>query len=113
MLMNVPIIAAVESGRREGWIEPGEVNQDGNKRVIDKKGRIVAASNSGSLKMPSNTIASGDNADRAIKLFGVPDRYIQLTSGKYLAYDGLSLAIHIVNNRITNWFYFENTKTNQ
>ncbi|MGD8886023.1 MAG: hypothetical protein PVF34_10390 [Gammaproteobacteria bacterium] len=79
----------------------------GRSLVVDERKRVISASNVTAPQHPIQKIAPGGNVDRPLKLFGLPSRRIQLHSGEYLAYDHLSLAIHIVNNRIAGWFFYE------
>ena len=89
------------------------VEKNGNKTVVDDENRIVAVSNVHPIQQRSartshaKLISAGDQADRPLKLFGIPSRNIQLSSGTYMAYDNLSLAIHIVNNTIVDWFLYD------
>ena len=48
----------------------------------------------------------GDGADRPVKLYGMPDRQLHLTSGDYLVFDHLGLAVHLNNGRVAGWFRF-------
>ena len=89
------------------------VERNGNKKIIDDDNNIVAVSNVHPiLKRSARTsnsklVSIGDQADRPLKLFGVPSRSIQLSSGIYMAYDNLSLAIHIINNTVVDWFLYD------
>jgi tetratricopeptide (TPR) repeat protein len=49
----------------------------------------------------------GDGADRPYKLFGMPSRHVQLIDGEYLAYDALSIAIRVVNDKVAGWFLYQ------
>lgn len=49
----------------------------------------------------------GDSADRPFKILGIPDRELDLTSGKYFAYDDLGLAIRLADDSVKGWFLYE------
>ncbi len=83
--------------------------EQGTRLVIDEKDYLIAASNV-PTKTNGKSINIGDTADRALVYFGLPSRRIHLTSGEYLAYDSLALAIHVVNHRIAGWFSYRNPK---
>ena len=89
------------------------VENNGNKKVVDDDNKIIAVSNvhpilqRSARTSHSKLVSVGDQADRPIKLFGIPSRNVQLSSGTYMAYDNLSLAIHIVNNTIVDWFLYD------
>jgi tetratricopeptide (TPR) repeat protein len=81
-------------------------NDNGDRKITDDENHVIATSNVTPLHEASKTIVVDDSADRPLKLFGMPSRRIQLTSGEYLAYDTMSLALHIVNNRVVDWFTY-------
>jgi len=82
-------------------------DKEGDREVTDDEHRIVSASYVSPINKLSKTVEIGDNADRPLKLFGMPTRRIQLQSGEYLAYDTLALAIHVVNNHVVDWFSYK------
>ena len=75
--------------------------------VVDEQNHVISASNLKLERNPSQQIAIGDSADRPLKQFGIPARRVLLNSGEYLAYDNLSLAVHIVNGRVADWFFYQ------
>jgi tetratricopeptide (TPR) repeat protein len=89
------------------------LDRNGNKKIIDDESHIVAVSNVHPiLKRSARTsnakmVSVGDSADRPLKLFGIPSRNIQLSSGSYLAYDNLALAVHIINGTVVDWFLYD------
>lgn len=83
--------------------------EQGTRLVVDEKDYLIAASNV-PTKTNGQNINIGDAADRPLVFFGLPSRRVHLTSGEYLAYDSLALAIHIVNGRIAGWFSYRNPK---
>jgi len=85
-------------------------DKEGDRKITDDENHIIAASYVSPIHRSAKTIVIGDSADRPIKLLGMPTRRIQLTSGEYLAYDNLALAIHIVNNQVIDWFNYESAK---
>ena len=87
-------------------------NESGNRSIVDDTSQIIGVSNVSAIANNTTQIVVGDYADRPLKLFGMPSRRIHLTSGEYLAYDNMSLAIHIVNNQIVDWFLYKKTGIN-
>jgi tetratricopeptide (TPR) repeat protein len=81
----------------------------GTRLVVDENDYLIATSNV-PTKTNGQSINIGDAADRPLVFFGLPSRRIHLTSGEYLAYDSLALAIHIVNGRVAGWFAYRNPK---
>ena len=81
----------------------------GLRLVLDERDYLIAASNV-PTRTNGKTISIGDAADRPLVYFGLPARRIHLTSGEYLAYDSLALAIHIVNGRVAGWFSYRSPK---
>ena len=75
--------------------------------VVDEQNRVISASNLKFERSPSQQLVIGDSADRPLKQFGIPARRVQLNSGEYLAYDNLSMAVHIVNGHVADWFFYQ------
>jgi tetratricopeptide (TPR) repeat protein len=84
-------------------VRPGQ----GRSLVVNEQNRVISASNVSLTRQASQKLTIGENADRPLKQFGVPARRVQLHSGEYLAYDNLSLAVHIIDNRVAGWFLYQ------
>jgi tetratricopeptide (TPR) repeat protein len=94
----------------ELWIE-GDLyhvyrNADGSRFVVGKDQRILSAWQASGRTQLTQGLALGDDADRSLKTFGVPNRRMHMLSGEYLAYDDYGIAIHVDNNRIAGWFLY-------
>jgi len=94
----------------ELWIE-GDLYHvmrfaDGSRFIVDKDQRIVSAWQASGQQQLISGLAMGDNADRSLKTFGVPNRRMHMLSGEYLAYDDYGIAIHVDNNKIAGWFLY-------
>jgi len=117
--LNTPheLNLAESSTVNELWLDGKKylvvVERNGNKKIVDDESHVVAVSNVNPIlkrsarASNSKLVSIGDQADRPLKLFGIPSRNIQLSSGSYFAYDNLSLAIHIINNTIVDWFLYD------
>jgi hypothetical protein len=96
--------------RSELWIE-GDLYSvyrfnDGSRFVVGKDQRILSAWQASGRQQLTKGLALGDDADRSLKTFGVPNRRMHMLSGEYLAYDDYGIAIHIDNNKIAGWFLY-------
>jgi tetratricopeptide (TPR) repeat protein len=98
---------------REGsefWLEGEALTlyrfDDGARWVVDSKGRVASAWQSGGWARQTAGIVMGDSEDRPMKVLGAPSRRIELGSGAYLAYDALGLAFHVDNGRVSGWFLY-------
>jgi len=94
----------------ELWIE-GDLYHvfrlnDGSRFVVGKDQKIISAWQASGRQQLTHGIKIGDNADRSLKTFGIPNRRLHMLSGEYLAYDDYGIAIHIDNNRIAGWFLY-------
>lgn len=53
-----------------------------------------------------NQVKLGDDVNRLFIRLGQPNRRLDLTSGRYLAYDQHKLAFKVQNNKVVEWFYY-------
>ncbi len=96
---------------QEVWLE-GEklslrVYADGSRQVSDAGGRVLARwYRPGVEATPPQSNLLGDGVDRAFKSLGMPDRYLHLSSGDFLAYDRQGLALQVMRNRVAGWFRY-------
>ena len=102
--------AAVQQLSNDLWIEGDKFEvyrlHDGSRFVIDSSKRVVNAWQDAAAASLNSGIAMGDEAERAFKTLGVPDRQLHMTSGEYFAYDTYGLAVHVVNNKVAGWFLY-------
>ena len=77
------------------------------KLLLNDQAKLVGVHNSPIKLSGQQQLIIGDDADRPLKLLGLPDRQIHLASGDYLAYDDLHLAIHVINNQVSGWFLYD------
>jgi len=92
------------------WID-GEQHRvyrlaDGARYIVDPTGRVISAWQQQGKASLQQVIRTGDDADRAFKALGLPDRRLDMVSGEYLAYDQYGLALHINNNQVLGWFLY-------
>lgn len=96
----------------ELWIDGEQYkvyrNKDGSRYITTVDGKIISASQETGKATLANTLSSGDDADRPLKTLGIPDRRLDMQSGEYLAYDRYGLALHIINDKISGWFLYNN-----
>jgi len=99
--------------RSDLWIdgERFQIVRDNNSRyIIQHDGTLISAWQSDDEikgEQISNTLRTGDPADRPFKTLGIPDRQLNMTSGEYLAYDDYGLAVRISNGMVRGWFLYE------
>jgi hypothetical protein len=110
-LFNTPAAGAAQKDKQsELWIEGDLYHvyrfKDGSRFVVGKDHKILSAWQSSGRQQLTAGIKMGDNADRSLKTFGIPNRRLHLLSGEYLAYDDYGIAIHIDNNKIAGWFLY-------
>lgn len=79
---------------------------DGSRFVVNANKNIINAWQGPGKQRLAKGVALGDNADRPLKSFGIPNRRMHLMSGEYLAYDDYGLAVHIDNNKVVGWFLY-------
>jgi hypothetical protein len=96
----------------ELWLEGEQLRilrlDQGSRFVLDRDDRIVGAwQDAGALTL-GESIAIGDEADRPIKTWGIPDRRLHLMSGEYLAYDKQGVAMRIEDQKVVGWFLYPN-----
>lgn len=96
----------------ELWIDGEQYkvyqNKDGSRYITTIDGKIISASQEMGNVTLANTLSFGDRADRPFKTLGIPDRRLDMQSGEYLAYDRYGLALHIINDKISGWFLYNN-----
>ena len=80
---------------------------DGSRLVLGPKKKVLGIWQGATDKNSIGDIKMGDEADRPLKVFGLPSRSISMVSGDYLAYDKLGLALLIVSGRVQGWFLYE------
>ncbi|MFV1993707.1 MAG: hypothetical protein ACC635_07370, partial [Acidiferrobacterales bacterium] len=80
---------------------------DGSRLVLGPKKKVLGVWQEATDKNSIGDIRMGDEADRPLKVFGLPSRSISMVSGDYLAYDKLGLALLIVSGRVQSWFLYE------
>ncbi|MFL0810723.1 MAG: hypothetical protein K6L76_09940 [Agarilytica sp.] len=88
--------------------EPIHIRRDQNGVWLSNKQNKVIALwlNSGNFE-GIDRLHMGDHAERVIRVIGPADRQITLSSGEFLAYDQLGLAIRVSQNKIASWFLYE------
>lgn len=96
----------------ELWID-GELyrvyrNNDGSRYITTADGKIISASQEAGKETLVELLSTGDRADRPLKTLGIPDRRLDMQTGEYLAYDHYGLALHIINDKISGWFLYNN-----
>ncbi len=95
----------------ELWIEGEQYHvysyHDGTRYISASNGKVVSASQIGGEASINGKIAIGDSADRPLKILGLPDRRLHLSSGDYIAYDDYRLALQIIDNRVHGWFLYQ------
>lgn len=105
-----------ENQSSEIWLEGEQLKvyryTNGARLVINQHDKIVSAWQTDTWsEQDENTrianISLGENADRAIKALGIPDKRIHMVKGEYLTYDNIGLAVHILNNKISGWFLYD------
>ncbi len=79
---------------------------DGARLAVDDGGVVRHAWQVPPGTAPLAGLAIGDEAGRALKLFGLPTRRLHLLSGDYLAYDRLGVAVHVVAGEVEGWFLY-------
>ncbi len=93
------------------WLEGEQLDVyrfDSGARIVtgpDKK--VIGAWQSPGQSSKIGNIRLGDTSDRPLKTLGMPSRYMQMVTGKYLAYDAIGLALHIINGKIAGWFLYD------
>lgn len=96
----------------ELWIDGEQYkvyrNSDGSRYITTADRTIISASQETGKATLANTLSYGDRADRPFKTLGIPDRRLDMQSGEYLAYDSYGLALHIINDKISGWFLYNN-----
>ncbi|NOZ53896.1 MAG: hypothetical protein GXP08_12315 [Gammaproteobacteria bacterium] len=97
--------------KNEIWLEGEQLNiyrfDNGARIVTNPDKKVIGAwQNSGKTSTVGN-IRFGDMSDRPLKTFGMPSRHMQMVTGKYLAYDAIGLAIHIVSGKVAGWFLYD------
>ena len=94
----------------ELWIDGEQYkvyrNKNGSRYITTVDGKIISASQETGKVALTNTLSSGDRADRPFKTLGIPDRRLDMQSGEYLAYDRYGLALHIIDDKISGWFLY-------
>lgn len=93
------------------WHEGEQFNiyrfNDGARLVLGPEQQLIAAWQHGGQARLDQGVTIGDSADRPLKAFGIPSRRIYSIKGEYLAYDGLGLAVHIIDNKVAGWFLYQ------
>lgn len=95
----------------EIWIE-GEKQElyrlpsQGIRFVVDRDNRITHAWQQGVRSKSLGRLHIGDDVERSLKVFGLPDRELFFTSGTYLAYDRYGIGLHILNDKVAGWFLY-------
>lgn len=92
------------------WIDGDQYRvyrfDDGARFIVDGDGKVISAWQQQGKASLQQLISAGDDAGRAFKTLGLPDRRLDMTSGEYLAYDKYGLALHINQDRIMGWFLY-------
>lgn len=81
--------------------------ENGTRMVLGSNKKVMSIWQEPARKNSIGKIAIGDDADRPLKVYGLPSRTISVVSGDYLAYDDLGLALHIVSGRVNGWFLYD------
>ncbi len=94
----------------EFWLEGERYTlvrfSDGAKFVLDADRRVLHAWQDQGNVSVADAIKVGDAADRPLKTLGMPSRYVALTTGEYLAYDALGLAVRLSDGHVAGWFLY-------
>ncbi len=93
------------------WIEGDKYKvyrlDNGSRFIVNANKKVINAwQDSGKARLDRG-LSIGDEAGRAMKTLGTPDRQLHLVSGEYLAYDTYGLAVHIIKDRIAGWFLYQ------
>ena len=96
--------------RSHFWLEGEQLTlqifANGSRLVTGSGDRVLANWRDPGDTEPGLPLSIGDSADRPLKLLGMPDRQVHLTSGDYLIFDDLGLAIHVNNGHVAGWFKY-------
>ena len=93
------------------WIEGDKYKvyrlDNGSRFIVNANKKVINAWQDSGKAQLDRGLSIGDEADRAMKTLGTPDRQLHLVSGEYLAYDTYGLAVHIIKDRIAGWFLYQ------
>jgi hypothetical protein len=99
--------------RNSFWLDGEKLQllqlQSGTTIITDKDNKVIDAWQTYSSDARLGKLQLGDSIDRSYKIYGMPSRHMYMSSGEYLAYDHLGVALHLLNNKVVGWFLYQPT----